>query len=37
MNVEELKQSLIKLRKAGCSRTQLKNIVDEVCNNVKKG
>ena len=37
MNTEELKQSLIKLREAGCSRADLKNIVDEVCNNVKKG
>jgi hypothetical protein len=37
MDVEELKESLIKLRKAGCSRADLKNIVDEICNNVKKG
>ena len=37
MNTEDLKQSLIKLRKAGCSREELKEIVDEICNNVKKG
>lgn len=32
---EELKQILTKLREEGYSRTQLKDIVDEVCNNVK--
>ena len=34
---EELKQLLTKLRKHGYSRTPLKEIVDDVCNNVKKG
>ena len=34
---EELKQILTKLREKGCSRTHLKDIVDEICNNVKKG
>ena len=33
---EELKQILTKLRDEGCSRTELKEVVDEVCNNVKK-
>lgn len=37
MNVQDLKQSLIELGKAGCSRAELKNIVDEICNNTKKG
>jgi len=30
----ELKQALTKLRENGYSRTQLKDIVDEICNNV---
>ena len=34
---EELKQVLTKLREEGYSRTELKEIVDEVCNNIKKG
>ena len=34
---EELKQILTKLREKGYSRTQVKDIVDEICNNVKKG
>jgi len=34
---EELKQILTELRKMGYSRTELKEIVDEVCNGVKKG
>ena len=37
MKEEELKQILTKLREKGCSRTHLKDIVDEICNNVKKG
>ena len=37
MNTENLKESLIKLRKAGCSCAELKEMVDEVCNNIKKG
>lgn len=34
---EKLKEILIMLREKGCSRTELKDIVDEVCNNVRKG
>lgn len=37
IETEDLKQSLIELRKAGCSRVELKEIVDEICNNIKKG
>ena len=37
VKTEELKQILTKLREKGYSRTELKEIVDEVCNNVKKG
>lgn len=37
MEEEELKQILTELRKSGYSRTELKEIVDEVCNGVKKG
>ena len=34
---EELKQVLTKLREEGYSRTELKEIVDVVCNGVVKG
>ena len=37
VKTEELKQILTKLREKGCSRTHLKDIVDEICNGVKKG
>ena len=32
---EELKRILTKLRERGYGRTELKEIVDEVCNNAK--
>ena len=34
MKEEELRQVLTELRKMGYSRTRLKEIVDEICNNV---
>jgi len=37
VKTEELKQILAKLRKSGYRREQLKDIVDEICNGVKKG
>ena len=37
MEEKELKEILIGLRENGYSRTDLKDIVDEICNNIKKG
>lgn len=37
MEEKELKEVLTELRENGYSRTDLKEIVDEVCNDIKKG